>query len=145
MTPRWTIRFPCFQMVLVRISFGHMGLLLVCAYHHLTGSSKHSQVGQKGNSRNCLSVTACNCSELMRDEQFAGLGEGIETFVLQVPKRDAKAILLVVPLFGSSSAADLAADDQMPQTPFGSVVLRRHVRVRYEDEQFPRIEYGAGF
>ena len=76
-----------------------------------------------------------NYSELVRDEQFAGLGEGIETLGSPCAKEGRQGHLAVGSLFGSSSAADLPTDDHVSQAPFRSVVLRRHVRVRYEHEQ----------
>ena len=71
----------------------------------------------------------------MRNEQVAGFGERIEALCSPGAQEGRQSHLAVGSLFGSSAAADLAADHQMPQTPFRSVVLRRHVWMRYEDEQ----------
>jgi len=71
----------------------------------------------------------------MRNEQVAGFGERVEALCSPGAQEGRQSHLAVGSLFGSSAAADLAADHQMSQTPFRSVVLRRHVWMRYKDEQ----------
>ena len=61
----------------------------------------------------------------------------------QVPKREAKVILLCVPCSERAPPADLATDDQVAPAALGGVVVRWHVRFGHKDKEFPDVAFNA--
>ena len=59
--------------------------------------------------------------------------KGLSPVARQVPKRDARAILELVPLLRAGAASDLAADYQMAKASLGGVVVGGHGEVSHKD------------
>ena len=62
--------------------------------------------------------------------------KGLRPLARQVPKRDARVILLPLPASERVPPPDFPADHQMAQAPFRRIVVRRGVWMRHEDKQF---------
>ena len=67
---------------------------------------------------------------------MAAGAEGLRPCARQVPKIDARVILVSVPWLGACATADFAADHQVAQAAFGGVVVRWHLGLGHEDEEF---------
>ena len=62
--------------------------------------------------------------------------DGVHTAGAPGTEQGRQGHLAVAAPLRPGAAADLTADDQVAQTPFGGVVVRRHVRFGHQDEEF---------
>ena len=77
-----------------------------------------------------------NSSELRGKEQLTASLEGVQVLGAPGSEEGSQSHLALGAMHRAGTAADLAADYQGPQAPFGRVVVRWRVRLSHEDKQF---------
>ena len=77
-----------------------------------------------------------NSSELGGKEQLTASLEGVQVLGAPGAEDGSQRHLALGAMHRAGTAADLAADYQGPQAPFGRVVVRWRVRLSHEDKQF---------
>ena len=79
-----------------------------------------------------------NSSELRVKEQLTASLEGVQVLGAPGAEEGSQRHLALCAMHRAGTAADLAADYQGPQAPFGRVVVRWRVRLSHEDKQFDK-------